>query len=99
MKNKKLIDLYKEWMETGYMGEPQRSGGGLCNSIPEEYDASFLLIRPESSDRRQLEEEKVDHIFWASNLPKRTKYKELAFSMTELRQTLILLICAIHNEL
>lgn len=86
MKNKKLIDLYKEWMETGRMDD-----AGLCqismNTYWEEtFDEYFFNHIPKNSKD-----------YWGSGL--RINHKNEQFTFTPLRQTIVLLICAIHNEL
>lgn len=93
MKNKKLIDLYKEWMETGLIEEDRfrkHGTGGLCNCVPEKYLETLFLFTPK----------KDSDGFWANNLD-RTYYStiESMYGFNPLRQTIVLLICAIHNEL
>lgn len=87
MRQKKLIDLYKEWMETGTL-----PGDGLCNSVPKEY----------KSDLRKLEPE-CYYTFWAYPLTDQQQldhsYYDMAYSFTPLRQTIVLFICAMNNEL
>ncbi len=90
-KNKRLIDLYKEWMETGFIKDINGSLGlgGICNAVPEKYRKTIELFRPDTI-----------LAYWAS-----TKYKqghatnENMYRFNELRQSIVLLICCIHNEL
>jgi hypothetical protein len=84
----KLFDLYKEWMETGTLGEPSNFDGGLCNAVPEEYQADLKLFVPDD----------WHEVFWAYEL-KRYEYKRRAYDFTPLRQTIVLLICAMKDEI
>jgi hypothetical protein len=95
---KKLIDLHKEWMETGFIGTPMPWDGGLCNLLPPKYKSDLDLLKRTDEDRQQASKEGLDFVFWASGLPKKTVYEELAYSYTPLRQTIVLLIAIMHNE-
>lgn len=90
-KTKKLIDLHKEWMGMGTMGEPENGGGGLCNVVPVEYKTNLCCFIP-----------KQYRVFWGSDTrigSTNENYKTVAYKYTELRQTIVLFICAMHNEL
>jgi hypothetical protein len=92
VKNKKLIDLYKEWMEKGDIFN------GLCGRLDSgDYQETFELFVPTKKEKAQLEETGFCEVYWASGLPKNDKKEESSF--TPLRQTIVLLICAMHNEL
>jgi len=89
----KLIDLHKEWMEKGEMPSA-KNGYGLCGLMPDKYKyKSFQLFVPLKSIYW-----KFPKMYWAhSEKPPRDSraWKEY----TPLRQTIVLLICAMNNEL
>lgn len=93
MKNKKqLFELYKEWMELGTMGKPMGISGGLCNELPKKYINKLELFVPEI----------YFAVFWAYNgkpFDKRIEYRKYAYDFTKLRQMIVLLICAMENEI
>lgn len=85
----KLIDLHKKWC--GRMG---LVNGGLCASIPKEYKNQFSLIRPTHKEKHQsLIEDGHGIIFWGKKIDQGVR------AYTPLRQTIVLLICAMNNEL
>lgn len=92
----KLIDLYKEWMRKGKITDRLDAvgSGGLCNAVPKYCRHTFYSFYPE---------EETHGTFWAypmtfSQQQKRT-FEHMAYKLTPLRQTIILLICAMNNEL
>jgi len=87
-----LIDLYKKWMETEKL-----SNVGLCNSLPQTYWKTLILFMPSNDEMLELIEEGFDQVFWASGLPADHRKEERGF--TELRQTIVSLICAMHDEI
>ena len=90
--SKKLIDLHKEWMEVGEIPENE-DGDGLCALIPFEFRDDFNLFKP-----KNYFELSFPKTYWAhSARPPRDSraWKEY----TTLRQTIVLLICAMNNEL
>ena len=91
-KDKKLIDLYKEWMKTGMMTED-----GLCICMPDEYEKPFRLLYPTREDKIELLITHLSDGFWASGLSREDDNKYATF--TPLRQTIVLLICAMCDEL
>lgn len=81
----KLIDLYKQWMETGKLPED-----GLCNCIPQKYSKEFNLCKPESSP----------YMYWANiDTPTQNNYDDWHNGFNPIRQTIVLLICAMCDEL
>ena len=84
----RLIDLHKEWMETGQL----TGKGGLCNCVPRKYKRLLNDFKPEWYG-----------LFWAYplryNQEKRRQYDSCAYPYTPLRQTIVLFICAIKGEL
>lgn len=89
----RLIDLYKEWMEKGRL-----PNGGLCVSLNCEYEDSLKeYFYPTPTEFKSLSHEGYEPTYWASGLP--SDHKDEYCGFTPLRQTIVLLICAIHNEL
>lgn len=86
----KLIDLHKEWMESGKIKDRENSfgDGGLCNAVPIKYYDAVSLFRPK---RYKIS-------WWAGGHPNQENDK-LMYDYNSLRQTIVLLICAINNEL
>lgn len=89
----KLIELHKKWMETGVL-----PSHGLCNSLKAKYFRTLLdLFAP------PIEANKDYVTFWAYPLTLSQEgsmsYMEMALPYTPTRQTIVLLICAIHGEL
>jgi hypothetical protein len=89
---KKLIDHYKEWDKEGQLPDY-----GLCDSIPSEYEKSLLLFKPTDAELDELESLRMAVFFWASGLSVFDVNKCRA--LTPLRETIILLICAMHDEI
>jgi len=86
----KLIDLHKQWMETGMLPKD-----GLCNSLRGKYATNL---------KKHFDKTIGEYgTFWAYPLTYqqqiRHSYTEMALSYTPLRQTIVLLICAMNNEL
>lgn len=88
----KLIELYKKWMKSGELPD-----SGLCNSIQIKYEKLFLLFIPSRNECLALSKEGFDITYWASGLPADHKDEQIAF--TPLRQTIVLLICAMAGEI
>ena len=88
----KLIDLHKRWAKKGRLPDY-----GLCHTfynIPKEYAPLFDLFRPTGEERMALELEGKTSLYWASGSEERL-YKKYV----PMRQTIVLLICAMNNEL
>ena len=94
-KNKKLIDLYKEWMETGRLDTD-----GICNSIAGTKYYKYLdLVEPTDDDLDKFSRN-YSRIYWAYGRSREVgNTEDKYFKFTPLRQTIVLLICAIHSEL
>lgn len=91
---KRLIDSHEEWLQSGlplWCGV----GGGLCNNIPDKYRKTFELFFPLDDDTPAGK----DTIFWASEFRNIAKYSEMAAQYGPVRQTIVLFICAMHNEI
>lgn len=96
----KYLDFYNECMKTKSLPKD-----GLCLSLP---TRSIRLIKPTKEDLNQLKFEKKPESYWANgkiwkNIEKREK-RTLDFGyymqeFTPLRQTLVLLLAAINDEL
>jgi len=93
-RKKKLIDLYKEWMETEDL-----SGDGLCSSLPKHYLESFEHFSPSQQEIHELGNQMFSTLYWGSGLKCYDHIDLRARKFTPLRQTIVLLICAMHDEL
>jgi hypothetical protein len=89
---KKLIDHYKEWIE-----ECKLPKFGLCHSVPKEYKKSLYLFVPTDDELDELASFGISGFYWASGLRMFDPNKRDA--LTPLRETIILLICAMHDEI
>lgn len=85
--NKKLIDLYKEWME-----EEKLPDCGLCFSLKGIYLSTFIEL---------FSAGKHNEGYWAADKPALAGIATgtAIFKFGKIRQTIVLLICAMHNEL
>ena len=92
-KKNKLIDLHFKWMETGLI----EYDTGLCNSVPDEYYDTLNLFRPNKREIYHLEIGEYSIGYWASGL----KHYDIGRyrKYTELRQIIVLFICAMHDEI
>jgi hypothetical protein len=89
---KKIIDHYKEWVEKGRLPK-----NGLCFSVPNKYKDSLYLFVPTDDDLDELVKLGISGFYWASGLTIFDLNKKQA--LTPLRETIILLICAMHDEI
>ena len=89
---KKLIEHYKEWIE-----ECKLPKFGLCHSVPNKYEESLFLFVPTDDELDELAELGISGHYWASGLTISDLNKKQA--LTPLRETIILLICAMHDEI
>lgn len=83
----KLIDLYKKWMKAGKLPD-----SGLCFSVPEQYSEYLKLFHPTNEEKT---EHKTPFLYWASEGDGGYSY----FDFNPTRQTIVLLICAMCDEL
>jgi len=86
----KLIDLHKEWAAEGKINNrPTTVGmGGLCNAVPEKYLKDLESFEPD-----------FDVPYWASTKSENDVSLNAIFGYNTFRQTIVLLICAMNNEL
>lgn len=88
---KKLIDCHNKWAKDGCI-----SGSGLCNSVPDKYRKSLALFEPTQENYKRLIKQGKSVVFWAhenkSSYFRATQYGKL-------RQAIVLLICAMHDEI
>lgn len=92
----KLIDLHKEWCEKGEL-----HGNGLCNSVPDEYRDLLESLAPTDNDLEVLYKENMPPILWGYfvSYGKCFDIRKRMREYTPLRQTIVLLICAMKNEI
>jgi hypothetical protein len=81
--SKPIMELYEEWMETGTLPDY-----GLCSSLPKKYLESLSKLSPFEGDIS---------LFWAAGVP--IGHWDRYDGFTPLRQTIMLLIAAMHDEL
>lgn len=87
----KYLKFYKKCVKTGKIPK-----NGLCECLPQK---SIDLISPSSEDLVILEEEELLTGYWGSGLRYYNLPHDKAYKFTPLRQTLVLLLAAINNEL
>jgi hypothetical protein len=92
----KLINLYKEWMKKGVMPD-----NGLCSSLKDtKYYKDIDIFIPFCEDKIILTYEKKPTFYWGNGEPYKEFFlSEIGIKFTPLRQTIVLLICAMHNEI
>lgn len=91
----KLIDLHKEWCEAG--GLP---GDGLCNSVLKEDKDLLRMFEPSDADVNELWNQGMTAVYWGYGAPiEYGDYRQRWRAYTPLRQTIVLLICAMKGEL
>lgn len=93
----KNLDFYMQCIKVGEM--PHHSCGGLCPIARKGVIDSELLglFEPYRKDETELEKEGLSKGWWASGLGINDLNKYDAF--TPLRQTIVLFMAAINNEL
>ena len=89
---KKLIEHYEVWLEN-----KQLPKFGLCGSVTKEYKKSLYLFVPTDDELDELSELGLSGFYWASGL--RISDLNKSQALTPLRETIILLICAMHDEI
>jgi hypothetical protein len=85
----KLIDLHKEWCKSGKIKDREftnNGDGGLCNAIPDQYLNDLKLFDPQTGQVywEQANDSSLHRVIYGYNL---------------FRQSVVLLICAMNNEL
>ncbi len=97
-KEKKYLKLYKEWIKTGKIGtDSVGNHNGLCNTHKLGSDPLFELFIPNIEDEVQLEKDGLSTSYWASGQDKNDYDNNYAF--TPLRQTIVLFLAAMNDEL
>ena len=89
----KLKKEYEKWVETGEL-----PGDGLCNSLRRtEYQNTLELFKPSRKEKFELIASDFSFCYWGSGL----NNNDLGIfnKFTPLRQTIVLLILAMHDEL
>lgn len=89
----KLIKLHEEWSEKGKLPNI-----GLCSSTPSKYRNTLGLLKPTMDDFKQLDKNGLCTNFWGSGLNAYDFWDKFV-AYTPLRQTIVLLICAMHDEI
>ena len=98
---KKNLDFYNECMKTGELPEK-----GLCGCALEGLISNDLLnlFKPTTEEEIKLHEENTSYIFWGYGLfytdeDDCQQYYNVRYSFTPLRQTIVLFMAAMNNEL
>lgn len=95
MKNKSTpyLDYYKKWMETGEL-----PNNGLCNSLSQPIDFGMYFM-PTDEDLEELLSERCSCIYFTSGLQWDCDEIDKKELFTPLRQTIVLLLAAMNDEL
>lgn len=96
-KNKpKYLSLYYEWMKNEQMGSDSLCNfftDAECNELPQYKE--FTFIKPTTRDHnRNRNDPDFNWVYWGSG-----QEQALRWQFTPLRQTLVLLMAALNNEL
>lgn len=94
--NRKYLPIYHEWMSKGQMLRVPDSNifktSGLCDAFDDDY--LFELIQPTDEDIKGLKLNGLSTFCWASDSSEHCFYE-----FTPLRQTIVLFLAALNNEL
>ena len=88
--SKKLIELHKEWVQKGRI-----SDGGLCVAVPKEYEDDLEMFSPTVYEQVGHSEDGYWLAWWGRHKTETNSYR----IYNPFRQTIVLLICAMNNEL
>lgn len=94
MKDKRHLDFYKKSMKSGHMPEV-----GLCDCVGyKKLSAKLLkLMYPTVYDQQMLISEGFSTGYWASGF--KTYERNKSYTFTPLRQTIVLFMAALNDEL
>lgn len=84
------LKKYKEWMKSRRLPE-----AGLCNNLYR--DKMLRLFIPYYREKQRLKRDGYCEIFWAAGVPTDSDGEFRGF--TTLRQTIVLFLAAMNNEL
>lgn len=87
----KYLEFYKKCMEYGTIPDE-----GLCVCLPGE---EISLFYPINRDFYALKHEDCSTVFWAHGIPGVLDVESRAYTFTPLRQTIVLFMAAMNNEL
>ncbi len=96
MKKRKYLPIYKAWVKNGLMFDIPKHGVSSCSGLCDEffYDDLFQLMKPTHEDINKLMSNGLNVFCWGSNS------SDCKFSQfTELRQTIVLFMAAMNDEL
>ena len=89
----KLIDRHWEWMKAGELDDC-----GLCAELFDtKYIKTLELFDPTEQEYEKLEKDDESEIYWGSGLKFHSITRHIEY--TPRRQSIVLLICAMHNEI
>lgn len=91
-----LFELYKEWMKKGVM-----PANGLCNSIPYRYRRKLVLFYPTYGEWKDVPLLGVPRGYWGydGEYDIMADRPRISKEFSPLRQTIVLLICAMCDEI
>lgn len=88
-----LLKKLSEWRQSGKLEK-----FGLCPCLEyTKYSSTLSLFEPSSEEYEELREKDMSTWWWASGLKQNNMHKVRKF--TEMRETIVLFILAIHGEL
>lgn len=93
----KHLDFYERNIEHMIMPDE-----GLCMCASDDKISSDILeeyFQPTPEERYDLVTEGLSTFYWGSGISKYNQYDEIAYVFTPLRQTIVLFMAAINNEL
>lgn len=97
---KKHLEFYKQCMETGCLAS-NGLGTGLCAAAEAGFIDKQLLriMQPTDLDENELIAEGYSNGWWGSGMLLMDGHDEKRYSFTTLRQTIVLFMAAMNDEL
>lgn len=95
-RKKAYLEDYKRFMETGRM-----DAMGLCSQYDKEdrSDRKLKIMRPDSNDLDNLRRQGLPRRYWGYGFKISPYNTKEFFTFTPLRQTILLFMAALNNEL
>jgi hypothetical protein len=88
----KYLELYKDWRIGGKIPKE-----GLCASL--NFPKRLEMFEPTREDAEKLQKKNMSTAYWGSGMTIYSNDKLRYYSFTPLRQTILLFLAAINNEL
>lgn len=101
-KKKKYLPLYEKWMASGVIDNSPGidSANGMCDLFKKH--RLWKRVSADPKDKQVLWYENIEIIWWGSGFSESLFYKDpvkVKSEFTPLRQTLVLFMCAMNEEL